>query len=110
MAVIATIDQLDHSGKTARLAPEGGVLAQELCARVMARRGAPDQRPADRAVTGEGEELELAGVHLQLLYPGPTARVAGWRVTGFVTPLASVIVRVRVAASVSAAKASRKID
>lgn len=71
-AVIATIDHLDHSGKTAALAPESGVLAHELCARVIERRAAPDQRRADRVVSGDGEELELGGVGIRLMYRGPT--------------------------------------
>jgi glyoxylase-like metal-dependent hydrolase (beta-lactamase superfamily II) len=71
-AVIVTIDHLDHSGKTARLAPEGGVVAHELCARVIERRRARDQRPADRVVSGDGEELELAGTGFHLIYRGPT--------------------------------------
>jgi glyoxylase-like metal-dependent hydrolase (beta-lactamase superfamily II) len=71
-AVIATIDHLDHSGKTAQLAPEGGVVAHELCARVIERRSAPGQRPADRVVNGGGEEVELGDAGFRLIYPGPT--------------------------------------
>jgi glyoxylase-like metal-dependent hydrolase (beta-lactamase superfamily II) len=68
--VIATIDHLDHSGRTGMLGAP--VIAHELCARVMERRGAPGQRPADRVVSGPGEEMELGGVRVRLLYPGPT--------------------------------------
>jgi glyoxylase-like metal-dependent hydrolase (beta-lactamase superfamily II) len=72
-AVIATIDHLDHSGATAELLPDSGqLIAHELCARVMERRGAAGQRPADREVRGSGEELRLAGVTFRLMYPGPT--------------------------------------
>lgn len=67
---IATIDHLDHTGRTATLG--GRVIAHELCAAVMECRGAPGQRPADQVVRGEGDELELAGVPMRLLYPGPT--------------------------------------
>jgi hypothetical protein len=38
----------------------------------MARRGSPGQRPVDRVVHGSGEEFELGGVAVRLLYPGPT--------------------------------------
>jgi glyoxylase-like metal-dependent hydrolase (beta-lactamase superfamily II) len=69
--VIATIDHLDHSGRTHELGA-GELLAHELCATVMRRRGAPGQRPADRIVRGEGEELELGGIRFQLIYRGPT--------------------------------------
>jgi glyoxylase-like metal-dependent hydrolase (beta-lactamase superfamily II) len=69
-AVIATIDHLDHTGRTAELG--GEVIAHELCARVIERRGAPGQRPADRAIAGAGSELQLAGVTFRLIYPGPT--------------------------------------
>jgi glyoxylase-like metal-dependent hydrolase (beta-lactamase superfamily II) len=68
--VIATIDHLEHTGRTASL--DARVIAHELCATVMERRGAPGQRPADRVVSGAGEELELAGVRVRLRYPGPT--------------------------------------
>ena len=71
-AVIATIDHLDHSGAVAELADGAELVAHELCSRVMERRGARGQRPADRLIRGEGEELTLAGVRLRLLYPGPT--------------------------------------
>jgi glyoxylase-like metal-dependent hydrolase (beta-lactamase superfamily II) len=71
-AIVATIDHLDHTGNTAELAPRGQVVAHELCAAVMERRGNPGQRRADRSVTGDGEELELAGTVFRLLYPGPT--------------------------------------
>ena len=70
--VVATIDHLDHTGNTAELAPGAELVAHELCATVMERRGAPGQRPADRRVKGDGEALELAGTEFQLLYPGPT--------------------------------------
>lgn len=68
---IATIDHLDHSGQTAELGA-GELLAHELCATVMARRAAPGQRPADRVIARDGEELELAGMRFALLYRGPT--------------------------------------
>jgi glyoxylase-like metal-dependent hydrolase (beta-lactamase superfamily II) len=70
--MVATIDHLDHTGNTAELAPRDELVAHELCATVMERRGNPGQRPADRRVRGDGEELELAGTVFQLLYPGPT--------------------------------------
>ena len=70
--VIATIDHLDHSGNTAGLGPEVEVVAHELCATVIERRGAPQQRRADRLIRGDGEELELCGVRFELRYPGPT--------------------------------------
>jgi cyclase len=69
---VATIDHLDHSGNTTGLGSELEVVAHELCAAVMERRGAPHQRPADRLVRGAGEELELCGVRFDLRYPGPT--------------------------------------
>jgi glyoxylase-like metal-dependent hydrolase (beta-lactamase superfamily II) len=70
-AVIATIDHLDHSGRTAELRA-GELLAHELCATVMSRRGAPGQRHADRLIGRDGETLGLAGTRLELLYLGPT--------------------------------------
>jgi glyoxylase-like metal-dependent hydrolase (beta-lactamase superfamily II) len=71
--VIATIDHLDHTGRTADLLPDGGqLIAHELCARVMERRGAPGQRQTDRPIAGAGEELQLADLTFRLMYPGPT--------------------------------------
>lgn len=70
--VIATIDHLDHSGNTAELGPEAELIAHQLCAAVMERRGAPGQRPPDRVIEGDGEELELCGVRFRLVYRGPT--------------------------------------
>jgi glyoxylase-like metal-dependent hydrolase (beta-lactamase superfamily II) len=69
-AVIATIDHLDHTGATDALGAP--VIAHELCARVMQRRGAPGQRPADQLVGGSGEELQLDGMRVHLIYGGPT--------------------------------------
>jgi glyoxylase-like metal-dependent hydrolase (beta-lactamase superfamily II) len=69
---IATIDHLDHSGNTAGLGPEVEIVAHELCAAVMERRGAPRQRPAARLIRGDGEAIELCGLRFDLLYPGPT--------------------------------------
>jgi glyoxylase-like metal-dependent hydrolase (beta-lactamase superfamily II) len=71
-AVIATIDHLDHSGKTALLASGAEVIAHELCARVIERRGAAEQARASSTVSGAGEERRLAGVDVHLLYPGPS--------------------------------------
>jgi glyoxylase-like metal-dependent hydrolase (beta-lactamase superfamily II) len=73
--VIATIDHLDHSGRTGMLGAP--VIAHELCARVMERRGAPGQRPADRVVAGGGEELDVGGVRVRLAYRGPTQGTGG---------------------------------
>ena len=71
-AVITTIDHLDHSGKTAMLAPGREVLAHELCARVIEHRGAPDQARAGNTIAGAGADRRLAGVDVRLLYPGPS--------------------------------------
>lgn len=68
--LIATIDHLDHTGQTSSL--PGELIAHELCARVMERRGAPGQRRPDRVIAGDDEELELGGLHVRLLYPGPS--------------------------------------
>jgi glyoxylase-like metal-dependent hydrolase (beta-lactamase superfamily II) len=70
--VVCTIDHLDHCGYAGVLAPEAEVVAHELCARVLASRGAIGQRPADRIVCGAGETLTLDGVAVHALYPRPS--------------------------------------
>jgi glyoxylase-like metal-dependent hydrolase (beta-lactamase superfamily II) len=74
-SVIATIDHLDHTGRTEALGAP--VIAHELCAAVIERRGAPGQRPADRVVRGSGEEVQIGGAVVRLLYPGPTQGTGG---------------------------------
>ena len=69
---IVTIDHLDHSGNTSGLGPDVEVVAHELCAEVMKRRGAPGQRRAGRVVRADGEQLQLCGVQFDARYPGPT--------------------------------------
>jgi glyoxylase-like metal-dependent hydrolase (beta-lactamase superfamily II) len=70
--VVCTIDHLDHTGYGEALAPGADVIAHELCARVIAGRGADGQCPAGRTVTGAGEDLTLDGVTLRLHHLGPS--------------------------------------
>lgn len=70
--LVATIDHLDHSGCGAELAPHADVVAHRLTAEVMEGRKADRQLAATRIVDGAGEQLEIDGVRLELLYPGPT--------------------------------------
>ena len=70
--VIYTHDHLDHAGFAADLAPDAEVVADELCAKVVKLRGAQGQRLPTRTVRGERNELNIDGVDLVLLNPGPT--------------------------------------
>ena len=67
VAVIASIDHLDHSAQASQLAGSGELVAHELCARLLTSRG---QNPTRRLA--EDAELELGGQRLSLLYRGPT--------------------------------------
>jgi len=70
--VIYTHDHLDHSGFAADLAPEADILADELCAKVVKLRQAEGQTVPTRILQGERNELQIDGVELTLLNPGPT--------------------------------------
>jgi glyoxylase-like metal-dependent hydrolase (beta-lactamase superfamily II) len=70
--LVATIDHLDHSGFGAELAPDADVVAHRLTAEVITGRRADRQLAATRIVDGPGERVEIDGVALELLYPGPT--------------------------------------
>lgn len=78
--IVYTTDHLDHTGGAARLAPEATVLAHDLCARVVGRRGR-GQRTVDRRVGGTGEVVTLDGRRLDLSYPGPTQGTGNLAVT-----------------------------
>jgi cyclase len=70
-ALVYPLDHLDHAGGGGALAP-AQVVAHELCARLVAARAAPGQLAVSRTVGGRGEELELAGLRVSLLHPGPS--------------------------------------
>ncbi len=70
-SVVLSIDHADHSGFAAELAPRAEIVAHELCLRALRGRGAASA-PRPRSVHGEGETIELAGLPLKLLYPGPS--------------------------------------
>jgi glyoxylase-like metal-dependent hydrolase (beta-lactamase superfamily II) len=72
VAVVATIDHLDHSGCVADLAPEVVVIAHEDAAAVIAGRGAERQTVPQRLVAGTGATLSLGGAELRLIHLGPT--------------------------------------
>ncbi|MFT4826122.1 MAG: glyoxylase-like metal-dependent hydrolase (beta-lactamase superfamily II) [Halioglobus sp.] len=73
---IATIvyshDHLDHAGFAADLAPDAEIIADELCAKVVKLRNAEGQLQPTRVLVGKRNELEIDGVSLVLLNPGPT--------------------------------------
>ena len=70
-ALVYTIDHLDQSGNGGELQP-AEVVAHELCARVVRGRRSAGQPVVTRTIHGEGEELELDGVRVALVYPGPS--------------------------------------
>lgn len=70
--VIYSHDHLDHAGFAAELAPEAEVIADAMCAKVIALRGAVGQRQPTRTVSGTLNTLQIDGIELTLLNPGPT--------------------------------------
>jgi hypothetical protein len=70
-ALVCAIDHLDQAGNGRELQP-ASVVAHELCARVVRGRGAAGQPAVDRIVRGDGEALDLDGVRVALVYPGPS--------------------------------------
>ena len=70
--IIYSHDHLDHAGFAADLAADAEVIADELCAKVIKLRGAEGQTQPTRVLSGERNELNIDGVDLVLLNPGPT--------------------------------------
>lgn len=70
--IVYSHDHLDASGWAAALAPDAEIVAHEATAEIVRLRGADGQRPVDRIVRGDGEELVLDGLEVELRYPGPT--------------------------------------
>lgn len=70
--VIYTHDHLDHAGYAADLTPDAEIIADAMCAKVIGLRAAHGQRVPTRALTGAENTLNLNGVELTLLNPGPT--------------------------------------
>ena len=71
--VVISNDHLDRSGFGADLAPEADILAHEWADAVIRERGADGQLPATRTLRGGRHALELDGVCVELIYPGPTS-------------------------------------
>jgi glyoxylase-like metal-dependent hydrolase (beta-lactamase superfamily II) len=70
--VVYALDHLDHTGGGGALSADAEVVAHELCARVVAGRGASSQLPVTRTVGGAGDTVTLSGRELGLAYPGPS--------------------------------------
>lgn len=71
--VVISNDHLDRSGFGADLAPEADILAHEWADAAIRERGADGQLPANRTLRGGRNALELDGVRVELIYPGPTS-------------------------------------
>lgn len=70
--IIYSHDHLDHTGFAADLAPNAEIIADEMCAKVIKLRGAQGQLQPTQVLRGERNELNIDGVDLVLLNPGPT--------------------------------------
>jgi glyoxylase-like metal-dependent hydrolase (beta-lactamase superfamily II) len=71
-AVIYTHDHLDHAGCAVDLAPDAEIIADAMCAQVIGLRAARGQRLPTRVLSGAENTLNIDGVELTLLNPGPT--------------------------------------
>ncbi len=70
-ALVYPIDHLDQAGNGRELQP-ASVVAHVLCARVVRGRAAATQPAVTRTVAGGGETLDLDGIRVALVYPGPS--------------------------------------
>ncbi len=70
--VIYSHDHLDHSGFAADLAPDAEIVADEICAKVIRARAAEGQLVPNRVITGQESRINIDGIELMLLNPGPT--------------------------------------
>ena len=71
-AVIYSHDHLDHAGFAADFAPEAEIIADEICAKVIKLREAEGQLQPTRVLNGKENRIDVDGVELTLLNPGPT--------------------------------------
>ncbi len=70
--VIYSHDHLDHAGFAADFAPDAEIIADEMCAKVIRLRQAKGQRIPTRELRGTRNDIEIDGLKLTLLNPGPT--------------------------------------
>jgi glyoxylase-like metal-dependent hydrolase (beta-lactamase superfamily II) len=80
-AIIYSHDHLDSAGFAADLAPGAEIIADEICAKVIKLRGAQGQLRPTRVLAGARHELNVDGVDLVLLNPGPihgSGNLAAW--------------------------------
>lgn len=70
--VIYSHDHLDHTGFAADLAPDAEIVADEICAKVVTVRAAQGQLIPTRILKGAEHRINIDGVDLLLLNPGPT--------------------------------------
>jgi glyoxylase-like metal-dependent hydrolase (beta-lactamase superfamily II) len=65
-------DHLDHTGFAADFAPDAEIVCHEEAAEVIAARRSDGQTAPTEVWSGERHALELDGIALELIYPGPT--------------------------------------
>jgi glyoxylase-like metal-dependent hydrolase (beta-lactamase superfamily II) len=70
--IIYSHDHMDSAGFAADLAPDAEIIADEICAKVIKLRQAEGQTQPTKVLTGQRHELNIDGVDLVLLNPGPT--------------------------------------
>lgn len=70
--IIYTHDHLDHAGFADDLAPDAEIIADKMCAEVIALRKAQGQSVPTRTLSGTVNNLEIDGVEFQLHNPGHT--------------------------------------
>lgn len=70
--IIYSHDHLDHCGFAEDLSANAEIIADEICAKVIKLRQAEGQSAVTRVLKGKKNKLNIDGVDLTLLNPGPT--------------------------------------
>lgn len=70
--IVYSHEHLDHTGFALDLAPDAEIIAHADAAEVIAARQSDGQKPATQTWQGERKQLEIDGVEVELINPGPT--------------------------------------
>lgn len=79
--IVYSHDHVDSAGFADDLAPDASIIADEMCAKVVKLRCAQGQTMPTQVLQGERNDIEIDGVKLVLLNPGPihgSGNLAAW--------------------------------